>query len=327
MTDKQITLSKTTQDVPKMQTFKRLLSYITPYWWAILLSIVGFALSSSTQVGTAKLIEEVIEAISTGDQSRQNLLPILVIVFFVVRGVGSFLGSYYTALISRNLVYKLRIAVFDKLLKLPSKFYLQNSAGTISSKLIFDVEQVTAASTDSLKTLVKDGLTVIALLGYLLYLNWKLSLLLFVVLPPIFLLVRYASKRFSKLSKGIQESMGNVSHISNEVISGYQVVKNYGGQSYELDRFSKVSKKNLEQGLKMTVTSSINSPLVQLLLSFGLCAVMWIAFRPEVMSTTTAGEFVSYLVAAGLLSSPVQNLTNVNQKLQKVLQGQSRFLR
>lgn len=321
MADNQITLTTPQKSVTKFQTFLRLMGYIKPYWWAILLALVGFMLSSSTQVATAKLLEEVIDAISTGDQSKKNILPLLVIVFFVVRGIGSFLGGYFTALISRNLVYKLRIAVFDKLLKLPSSFYLQNSAGTISSKLIFDVEQVTSASTDSLKTLIKDGLTVIALLGYLLYLNWKLSLLLFLVLPPIFLLVRYASNRFAKLSKGIQESMGDVSHISNEVITGYQVVKNYGGQSYELNRFNKVSLSNLQQGLKIVVTSSINSPLIQLLLSFGLCAVMWIAFRPEVMSNTTAGEFVSYLVAAGLLSSPVQALTNVNQKLQKGIAG------
>ncbi|WP_434353593.1 lipid A export permease/ATP-binding protein MsbA [Psychrobacter sp. HD31] len=321
MADNQINLTTPQKSVTKFQTFLRLMGYIKPYWWAILLALVGFMLSSSTQVATAKLLEEVIDAISTGDQSKKNILPLLVIVFFVVRGIGSFLGGYFTALISRNLVYKLRIAVFDKLLKLPSSFYLQNSAGTISSKLIFDVEQVTSASTDSLKTLIKDGLTVIALLGYLLYLNWKLSLLLFLVLPPIFLLVRYASNRFAKLSKGIQESMGDVSHISNEVITGYQVVKNYGGQSYELNRFNKVSLSNLQQGLKIVVTSSINSPLIQLLLSFGLCAVMWIAFRPEVMSNTTAGEFVSYLVAAGLLSSPVQALTNVNQKLQKGIAG------
>lgn len=301
----------------KMQTFRRLLSYITPYWWAIILTILGFIINSMTEVGVAKLLEEIIDSISSADQSKKNILPFMVIVFFIVRGIGSFLGNYFSALISRNLVYKLRVAVFDKLLRLPSRFYLQNSAGTISSKLIFDVEQVTAASTDSLKTLIKDGFTVIALIAYLLFLNWKLTLILFLILPPIFMLVRYASKRFLALSKGIQKTMGDVSHISNEVINGYEVVKNYGGQSYEQSRFNKASKENLRQGLKIVVTESINSPLIQLLLAMALCAVMWIAFRPEVMSDTTAGEFVSYLVAAGLISRPVQALTNVNQKLQR----------
>ncbi len=269
----------------------------------------------------AKLFEMIIDAIGDGSQKDRDLLPLFLIGLFILRGSGSFLGNYYTAVIARNLVYVLRIAVFDKLLKLPSSFYLQNPVGTISAKLIYDVEKVTSASTDSLKTLIKDGLTVIVLIVYLLYLNWKLSLLLIVVLPPIFALVRYASKRFLNLSKDIQQSMGNVSHIANEVITGYQVVKNYGGQEYELARFEKESKNNLEKGLKIVITSSITSPLIQLILASALAGIMWIALRPEVMSGTSAGEFVAYLVTAGLLSQPVKNLTNINTQLQTGIAG------
>ncbi len=303
------------------QTFTRLMGYLKPYWWAGILAIIGFGLSALTQVSIAKLFEMIIDAIGDGSQKDRDLLPLFLVGLFILRGSGSFLGNYYTAVIARNLVYVLRIAVFDKLLKLPSSFYLQNPVGTISAKLIYDVEKVTSASTDSLKTLIKDGLTVIVLIVYLLYLNWKLSLLLIVVLPPIFALVRYASKRFLKLSKDIQQSMGNVSHIANEVITGYQVVKNYGGQSYELARFEKESKNNLEKGLKIVITASFTSPLIQLILATALAGIMWIALRPEVMSGTSAGEFVAYLVTAGLLSQPVKNLTNVNSQLQTGIAG------
>ncbi len=303
------------------QTFTRLMGYLKPYWWAGVLAVVGFGLSALTQVSIAKLFEMIIDAIGDGTQKDRDLLPLFLIGLFVLRGSGSFLGNYYTAVIARNLVYVLRIAVFDKLLKLPSSFYLQNPVGTISAKLIYDVEKVTSASTDSLKTLIKDGLTVIVLIVYLLYLNWKLSLLLIVVLPPIFALVRYASKRFLNLSKDIQKSMGNVSHIANEVITGYQVVKNYGGQSYELARFEKESKNNLEKGLKIVITASFTSPLIQLILATALAGIMWIALRPEVMSGTSAGEFVAYLVTAGLLSQPVKNLTNINTQLQTGIAG------
>ncbi|MEH6668476.1 MAG: lipid A export permease/ATP-binding protein MsbA, partial [Psychrobacter sp.] len=241
-------------------------------------------------------------------------------------GVGSFLGNYYSALVSRNLVYELRVEVFNKLLRLPSSFYLANPAGTISSKLIFDVEQVTAASTDSMKTLLRDGLTVVALIGFLFYSNWRLTLILFVVLPPILWLVRIASKRYLRLSKGIQETMGNVSHITNEVIGGYQVVKNYGGQSYESARFDKTSKKNLRQGMKVVVTNSINTPAVQLLMAVAMAVVVWLALRPAVIDDISAGEFISYIAAAGLLSKPVRSLTDINQKLQKGLAaGESIF--
>lgn len=311
---------------PKRATLLRLLSYLKPYWWALLLTVIGFAINAGTEVWIAKLLQYITDAINQNDQSQQDLFPLLIIGLFFVRGVGSFLGNYYSALVSRNLVYELRVEVFNKLLRLPSSFYLANPAGTISSKLIFDVEQVTAASTDSMKTLLRDGLTVIGLIGFLLYSNWRLTLILFVVLPPILWLIRVASKRYLKLSKGIQETMGDVSHITNEVIGGYQVVKNYGGQAYEASRFDKTSKKNLRQGMKVVVTNSINTPAVQLLMAVVMSVVVWLALRPAVIDNITAGAFISYIAAAGLLSKPVRSLTDINQKLQKgIAAGESIF--
>lgn len=314
------------QPPKKRKTLLRLLSYLKPYWWALLLTILGFAINSATEIWIAKLLQYITDAINQGDRSRQNWFPVLIIGLFLVRGIGSFLGNYFSALISRNLVYELRVEVFNKLLRLPTAFYLANPAGTISSKLIFDVEQVTAASTDSMKTVLRDGLTVIALIGFLLYSNWRLTLILFVVLPPILWLIRVASKRYLHLSKGIQQTMGDVSHITNEVITGYQVVKNYGGQAYESKRFDTTSKKNLKQGMKVVVTNSINTPAIQLLMAMAMSVVVWLALRPAVISGITAGEFISYIAAAGLLSKPVRSLTDVNQKLQKgIAAGESIF--
>jgi subfamily B ATP-binding cassette protein MsbA len=311
---------------PKLKTLLRLLRYLKPYWWALLLVILGFAINAATEIWIAKLLQYITDAINQNDRSKQALFPLLIIALFFVRGLGSFLGNYYSALVSRNLVYELRVEVFNKLLRLPSAFYLANSSGTISSKLIFDVEQVTAASTESMKTLVRDGLTVVALIGFLLYTNWRLTLILFLVLPPILWLVRVASKRYMKLSKGIQQTMGGVSHITNEVVGGYQVVKNYGGQHYEARRFDEVSKKNLRQGMKIVVTNSINTPAVQLLMAMAMSIVVWLALQPSIIDNITAGEFISYIAAAGLLSKPVRSLTDVNQKLQKgIAAGESIF--
>lgn len=319
-------VSVSSESPPNHKTLLRLLSYLKPYWWALLLTVVGFAINAGTEIWIAKLLQYITDAINQNDQSKKALFPLLIIGLFFVRGVGSFLGNYYSALVSRNLVYELRVEVFNKLLRLPSSFYLANPAGTISSKLIFDVEQVTAASTDSMKTLLRDGLTVVALIGFLLYSNWRLTLILFVVLPPILWLIRIASKRYLKLSKGIQKTMGNVSHITNEVIGGYQVVKNYGGQAYEAERFDKTSKKNLRQGMKVVVTNSINTPAVQLLMAMAMSVVVWLALRPAVIDNISAGEFISYIAAAGLLSKPVRSLTDINQKLQKgIAAGESIF--
>lgn len=314
-----MTVSKPSNAHPRWQTYRRLLGYLKPYWWAMTLVVIGFTLNAGTEVGIAKLVKFIIDAINDRDQAHINLFPALIVLLFVLRGLSSFLGNYFSAVISRNVVYQLRMQVFSKLLRLPSQFYLNHNAGQISAKLIFDVEQVTAAGTDTLKTLLRDGLTVIGLLAFLLYSNWKLSLSLFVVLPPILLLVGKASKRFRNLSRGIQKSMGEVSHITNEVITGYQVVKNYGGQQNELTRFNNASLTNLKQGLKVVVTNSINTPLIQLLMACAMAVVVWIALRPNVLGDTTAGEFIAYISAAGLLSKPVRSLTDINQGLQKGL--------
>ena len=180
-----MTVSKPSNAHPRWQTYRRLLGYLKPYWWAMIFVVIGFTLNAGTEVGIAKLVKFIIDAINERDQAHINLFPALIVLLFVLRGLSSFLGNYFSAVISRNVVYQLRMQVFSKLLRLPSQFYLNHNAGQISAKLIFDVEQVTAAGTDTLKTLLRDGLTVIGLLAFLLYSNWKLSLSLFVVLPPI----------------------------------------------------------------------------------------------------------------------------------------------
>lgn len=316
----------TPPDNNKVAIFLRLIAYLKPYWWALILVMIGFMIGAAAEVASAKLFKYIIDAINADDKVRKFWFPFLVILLFICRGVGAFLGSYYSALMARRLVYHLRIEVFNKLLRLPSAFYLNHPAGSISSKLIFDVEQVTAASNESITTLLKDGLTVIALFGYLFYTNWRLTLVLLVVVPPIFWLIKKASKKFASLSSGIQQSMSVVSHITNEAITGYHVVKNYGGQSYESERFNQASLDNLNKQLKITIVSAINTPLVQLLMAMGMCFVVWLSLRPEVFGQTTAGEFASYLVAAGLLARPIKALTDVNQKLQRgIAAGESIF--
>lgn len=305
----------------KLAVFLRLFGYLTPYWWAGILMAIGMVLSATSEVASAKLFEYIVDAINADDKVRKFWFPFLVIGLFVIRGLGAFLGGYYSAYISRNLVYQLRVAVFEKLLHLPSDFYLKNPAGTISSKLIFDVEQVTAGSNEAITTLLKEGLTVVALLGYLFYSNWRLTLVLMIVVPPIFWIVKRVTQKFASLSMGIQESMSAVSHITNEAITGYQVVKNYGGQCYELERFNQASLDNLKKGMKMTVLGAINSPLIQLLMAMGMCIVVWLSLRPEVLGGMSAGQFTSFLIAAGLLARPVRALTDVNQRLQRGLAG------
>ena len=302
-----------------VQVYLRLLSYLKVYWGAGLLVLLGFAINAATEVSIAQLIKYIIDAINSGDQSAKNWFPALIIGLFFFRGLGSFLGNYFSAVISRNLVFHLRQQIFDKLVKLPTQFYLENSSGHISAKVLYNVEQVTAASTESLKTLVRDGLTVIGLLGYLFYTNWKLSLTILMITPFVAILVRTAAKKMRNLSTQLQNTMGDVSHVVQETVNGYSVVKAYGGQEYERSRFHKFSLENLKKGLKLVVVVSLNTPLVQLFMAIAMSVVVWIALQPQILAGTSAGEFVAFITAAGLLSKPIRALTDINEKLQRGL--------
>lgn len=304
------------QDV---KVYFRLLAYLKPYWGIALLVLIGFGLNAATEVSVAKLIKYIIDAIQHGSQENLDWFPMLIVLLMFFRGLGLFMGGYFTAVISRRLVFSMRQEVYSKLLRMPSQYYLENSAGHISAKLMYNVEQVTAASSESLKTIVKDGLITLGLLGYLFYSNWRLTLLIFIFLPIIGVLVRKASKRMRKLSIQVQDTMGDVNHVVQESINGQSVVKSFIGEKSEQKRFYTSSEENLKRSLKMVVVQNLNSPLVQLVISMAMSLIVWIALRPQIFGDTSAGEFVAYITAAGLLGKPIKNLTDVNEKLQRGL--------
>ncbi len=301
------------------RVYLRLVSYLKPYWWAGILVVIGFAINAATEVSVATLIKYIINSINNHDSTARNLFPFLIVLLIFVRGVGSVLGGYYLAYISRGLVFSLRKEVFNKFLHLPPTYYIENSTGHITSKILYNVEQVTAASTEATQTILRDGLVVVGLLGYLFYTNWRLSLSLLIVAPVIGFLVRKASKRMRKLSGEMQVTMGDVNHVVQEAVTGYNVVKSYGGQDYESQRFEKYSLLNLKRGLKLVITASVSTPIIQVFMAVALAIVIWIALRPEILGDTSAGEFVAYLTAAGLLSKPIRSLTDVNEKIQRGL--------
>ncbi|MCG2608238.1 lipid A export permease/ATP-binding protein MsbA [Acinetobacter sp. SM34] len=299
------------------KVYLRLLGYLKPFWGIAILVFVGFAISAATEVSIAKLLEKIITAIQHRDQSFTSIFPFLVILLMFFRGLGSFIGGYYTAVISRNLVFNIRQEVFGKLLKLPSQYYLDNTSGHITAKIMYNVEQLTAASSESLKTIVQQGLITIGLLGYLLYSNWRLTLIILIFAPLMGLLVRKASKRMRELSIQVQDTMGDVNHVVQETVNGNLIVKGFGGQEYEQARFRNNSLENLKRGLKMVVVQQLNSPVVQFIMSLAMGIIIWIALRPEILRDTSAGEFVAYITAAGMLSKPIKALTDVNEKLQR----------
>lgn len=210
----------------------------------------------------------------------------------------------------------LRTEMFERLITLPSSFYDQHNSGQLMSKLIYDVEQVANAATDAILTLIRDSLTIVALLAWMIYISGTLALIILLTVPLISIIVFKLSTRFRKLSKIIQDSMGDVSHISTEIIDGQREVKTFGAQTYELKRFDKVNQRNRRQRMKKLATEAISQPIIQLITVIGLSVVIYLATLPEMLEAITPGSFISFVTAMFMILTPLKRLTKVNAKLQ-----------
>ena len=298
-----------------LQVYIRLLGYVKPYWKIFVLSIFGYLLYSSSQPLLASIMGNLTDAIYLKDPQAVYFIPLSLLAIYLVRGIGGFIGTYFLAKVSFSIVHKLRTEMFNKLVLLPNSYYEQNNSGHLISMITFNVAQVTGAATGAIKVIIREGITVIALLGFLFYSNWQLSLTFLAITPLIAFVVAYASKRFKKLSKKIQVTMGDITHISSEAINGYKEVKSFGGEQYEQQRFLAASKKNYRQNMKMTMTSAINTPVLQMIVASALSFLVFLAL--SFLGDMEPADFVSYLIAAGLLPKPIRQLSEVNSTIQK----------
>ncbi|MCN4144482.1 MAG: lipid A export permease/ATP-binding protein MsbA [Thiohalomonas sp.] len=297
------------------QVYIRLLQYVQPHWKIFVLSVLGYLLYSGSQPLLAHVMGELTDAVYIQDPQAVYLIPLSLLGIYLVRGIGGFIGTYFLAKVSFTVVHTLRTEMFNKLVLLPNSYYEQTNSGNLISMITFNVAQVTGAATDAVKVIVREGITVIALLAFLFYTNWLLSLTFLAITPLIAFVVSYASKRFKKLSKKIQVTMGDITHISSEAINGYKEVKSFGGEKYEQVRFLAASKKNYRQNMKITMTSAINTPVLQMIVATALSLLVFLAL--SFLGDMQPAEFITYIVAAGLLPKPIRQLSEVNSTIQK----------
>jgi len=302
------------------ELYKRLLSYVKPHRNKFLLIVVAMVIYASTETGLAALMKPLIDgSFVNQDSAMIKLIPMLLIGLFLIRGVANFITTYGLGWIARNVIKGLRTEMFDRLLVLPASFYDQSTSGQLMSKLLYDVEQVANATTDAILTLIRDSLTIVGLIAWMVYLNGMLSLIILLTVPIVALLVYKVSSRFRKISKSIQDSMGDVSHISSEMIEGHREVKTFGSQTYEGQRFEKANQQNRRQSMKMVATDAISQPIIQLITVLGLSVVIYLATLPEMLATITAGTFISFITAMFMILTPLKRLTKINSKLQRGL--------
>ena len=297
------------------QIYKRLASYVRPHRGLFVISIIGFLLYSSTQPLFAAMMQQIIDTLQAKSREKMYYLPLIFSGIVIVRGIGNYLGSYFLAKVSLNVIHALRCEIFAKYTELPTSHFDSNNSGYMISRITHNVGQVAQATTDAVRKVVQEGLTAIGLLGYLFYINWKLSLIFLVVAPIIALLMNMVSKRLRMLSKRVQESIGDMTHITSELVNGHRVVRSYGGEGYEKQRFLESSLYNRGQSLKVVTTAAINNQVMQLIIALALALLMYVALF--FMEQASAGSFVGYLTAAFLLPRPIRQLSDANSDIQK----------
>jgi subfamily B ATP-binding cassette protein MsbA len=301
--------------------YARLLTYVKPFLGSFLIAILGFVLFASAAPGLSWMMGQITNVLVNPKPEDAHFIVFTLIAIFAYRGLGTFLGKYFIARVGRGVVHSLRTVLFNHMLTLPSNYYDGESTGRLISRVIFDVDQVTGAATKALTTLIQDGLTVIFLMGYLIYLDWTLTLIFLAIAPIIGGLVAFASKFFRKYSKRIQQSVGNVTQVTNESINAYREVRTFGGQNFESARFNKASEDNRKQALKFALTNAINVPLNQQIIALGLGFMVYLMFERVLNQTMGAGEFMTFITAASLIAKPLRSLTDINSVVQKGLVG------
>lgn len=320
-----------------VRVYLRLLKYVVPYWGLFAISILGFVIFASTQPMLGYILKYFVDGLNNPDASffaevpwfgEQQLLadikllqavPLLIVLIAIWQGIGSYLGNFFLARVSLGLVHDLRVALFNSLLALPNRYFDNNNSGHLISRITFNVTMVTGAATDAIKVVVREGMTVIFLFASLLWMNWKLTLVMLAILPVIGVMVGNASRKFRKQSKKIQVSMGDVTHVASETIQGYRVVRSFGGERYEERRFLEASIDNTAKQLRMVRTGAIYTPSLQLVIYSAMAVVLFLVLL--LRGESSAGDLVAYITLAGLLPKPIRQLSEVSSTIQKGVAG------
>ncbi|MBD1549865.1 lipid A export permease/ATP-binding protein MsbA [Pseudomonas typographi] len=314
-----------------LKIYLRLLTYVRPYIGLFLLSIVGFLIFASTQPMLAYILKYFVDGLANPGAKLfadtpylPNLqllqaVPLMIILIAAWQGVGSYLGNFFLARVSLGLVHDLRVLLFNKILKLPTRYFDNHNSGHLISRITFNVTMVTGAATDAIKVVIREGMTVVFLFVSLLWMNWKLTLVMLAILPVIGLMVTSTSRKFRKQSKKIQVAMGDVTHVASETIQGFRVVRSFGGEQYEQTRFRNASQSNSDKQLKLTKTGAVYTPMLQLVTYSAMAVVMFLVLY--LRGDSSPGDLVAYITMAGLLPKPIRQLSEVSSTIQKGVAG------
>lgn len=303
------------------EVYLRLLTFVRPYWKAFAVSIVCMGLSSIVEPAFPMLMKQLLDNgfSSTPGNSDWLIYPLAIFGIFLMRAVVGFVADYSMSWVAQNAILNMREQMFDNLLRLPVQYYSDNSSGRLLTRVANDVNGVATAATSVLTTLVKDSLSIVGLLLWLLYLNWKLTLITFAMVPLIVLIVKMFSVRVRMLSRNAQETQGTLVQTLQESIEGHKVVKIFGGQQYEKQRFMDVAKSIRGIFIRAASASALQGPIIQFIAAGALAIIMGIVLKQAADGHATVGDFVSFITAMMMILPPTRRLTDINAAIQRGL--------
>jgi subfamily B ATP-binding cassette protein MsbA len=295
---------------------------VRPYVKVFVLAVLGMVAAAATEPLFPALIKPLLDG-GFAAGGKPTWPPIAfaaaIVGIFLLRGILTFTSSYLMAWVSNRVVLDLRAGMFARLVRLPTPFFDDNSSGALLSKVAYDVNNVTGAATTVITVAIKDTIAVIGLLAWLLYLNWKLTLIALAVGPLIAWMVKLISRRLRSMARNAQRALGDLAHVLEETIECHRVVKIFGGQEYETGRFRKVNEALRGFNMRQTVAASLTTPVTHLLAAMAMAVIIYIAMHDTLASRMTVGEFASFITAALMLLAPLKHLTEITAPLQRGL--------
>ena len=298
--------------------YKRLLRYISPYWRNFLISIIAMVVYASMGPAFAKFIQPLIDgSFVQQDPTFLKMAPLILIGLSLIRGIAGFISDYFSGWVSRRVISDLRKDIFDQLLNLPCSQYDRASSGQLMSQMLFNTEQVAESLSNGLMGIFRDGMTILGLVGLMAYENLKLSLVMVVVGPLLGVSISAVSRRFRRVSRKIQESMGNVGHVAQEAIDAQRIVKVFNGKEYEARKFDLENETNFRRYMKRIATEAGSGSLIQLIYIGGFAAILYVVSLDDIRNTISTGSLISFIAAMSMLLSPIKRVANLANVFQR----------
>jgi|SRR4051812_8822170 len=303
------------------ELYGRLLSYLRPYARMFALAVLCMVAGAATEPLFPAMIKPLLDHGfgAGGPDVPPIVFAAAIVAIFVVRGILTFTSSYLLNWVANRVVLDLRTAMFDRLLRLPARFFDDHTSGSLLSKVAYDVNGVSGAATTVLTVMVRDSIAVVGLLGWLLYLNWKLTLIALVIAPPIGLTVRAVASRLRQMARGAQRSTGDLVHVLQEAIECHKVVKVYGGESYESQRFTATAQRLRGFLMREQVAAALATPITHVFAATAVAVIVYVAMQDTLSTRATVGEFASFMTAMMMLLAPIKHLTEMNPYIQRGL--------